>query len=216
MGYTVPETWEELTALMDLMVADGYTPWCIGIESGTATGWAATDWMEEIMLRTTSLENYDAWTKGELAFSSPEVKNAAEVMASIWFNDDYVYGGRESIASTFFGDSPTAMFDDPPGCFLHKQGNFITSFFPEGVVAGEDYDFFYLPGIDEAYGKPVLGGGDIFGMFNDRPEVRATMAYLTYGEHLKEWMAAGGAIAPHSDIDLDWYGDVVTRGVGES
>jgi len=39
--------------------------------------------MEEPMLRTTSLENYDAWVKGELPFSSPEVKNAAEVMTTI-------------------------------------------------------------------------------------------------------------------------------------
>ena len=70
--------------------------------------------------------------------------------------DDYVYGGRSSIAATFFGDAPTPMFTDPPGCFLHKQGNFITSFFPEGLVAGEDYDFFYLPGIDPQYGNPVF------------------------------------------------------------
>jgi len=214
-GYTVPETWDEMLALMDEMVADGYTPWCVGIESGAATGWAATDWMEEIMLRTTSLENYDAWVAGDLKFNSPEVKHAATVMSDIWFNDDYVYGGRESIASTFFGDSPTPMFDDPPGCFMHKQGNFITSFFPEGLTAGEDYSFFYFPGIDPAYGKPVLVAGDIMAMFNDRPEVRALMEYFTYGEHLKEWLAAGGAISPHLDSDLSWYSNDIDRGVAE-
>jgi hypothetical protein len=37
-----------------------------------------------------------------------------------------------------------------------RQGNFITSFFPENLEAGKDYDFFYLPPIDPAYGKPVL------------------------------------------------------------
>ncbi len=77
-GYTIPETWDELIALSDQIVADGDTPWCVGIESGAATGWPATDWMEEVMLRTTSLENYDAWVTGELPFSSPEVKNALE------------------------------------------------------------------------------------------------------------------------------------------
>jgi len=214
-GYAIPETWDEMLALMDEMVADGYTPWCVGIESGAATGWAATDWMEEIMLRTTSLENYDAWVAGDLKFNSPEVKHAATVMSDIWFNDDYVYGGRESIASTFFGDSPTPMFDDPPGCFMHKQGNFITSFFPEGLTAGEDYGFFYFPGIDPAYGKPVLVAGDIMAMFNDRPEVRALMEYFTYGEHLKEWIAAGGAISPHLDSELSWYSNDIDRGVAE-
>ena len=73
-GYKIPTTWDELMALTDQIVADGDTPWCIGIESGAATGWAMTDWMEEIMLRTTSLENYDKWVKGELKFDSPEVE----------------------------------------------------------------------------------------------------------------------------------------------
>ena len=60
-GYAVPTTWEELQALQDQIVSDGDTPWCVGIESGAATGWPATDWTEEFMLRTTSLENYDKW-----------------------------------------------------------------------------------------------------------------------------------------------------------
>ena len=214
-GYAIPTTWDEMTALMDQMVADGSTPWCVGIESGAATGWVATDWMEELMLRTTTLENYDAWVKGELPFSSPEVKNAAEVMATIWA-DQYVYGGRASIVETSFGDAPLPMFDaDGPKCWMHKQGNFITSFFPEGTVGGEDYSFFYFPGKDEAYGKPVLVAGDIWAATSDRPEVMAVMEYFTKGEHLKVWMEQGGAIAPHKDADLSWYGNDIERGVAE-
>ncbi len=62
------------------------------------------------------------------------------------------------------------MFEDPPKCWLHKQGNFITGFFPEGSQAGVDYDFFYFPPVDEAYGKPFLVAGDMMAMFNDRPK----------------------------------------------
>ena len=51
-GYEVPESMEELKALMDRMVEDGETPWCIGLGSGGATGWPATDWVEDLMLRT--------------------------------------------------------------------------------------------------------------------------------------------------------------------
>jgi len=124
-GYEIPTTWDELITLSDQIMADGDTPWCVGIESGAATGWPATDWMEEFMLRTTSLENYDAWVAGTLPFTSPEVKNAAETLAEIWFKDGYVYGGTAGIVSTFFGDSPAPMFEEPPKCWLHKQGNFI-------------------------------------------------------------------------------------------
>lgn len=215
-GYTVPETWEEMMQLTEQIAADGDTPWCIGIESGAATGWTMTDWLEETMLRTTSLENYDAWVAGELKFDSPEVRNALKYVTDIWFNDAYVYGGRQSIPTTFFGDAPAPMFENPPKCWLHRQGNFITSFFPEGLEPGVDYDFFYLPPIDPQYGKPVLGAGDIYAMFNDRPEVRAVMQYFSTGESLRGWIEAGGAISPHNDSDLDWYGDPVTRKVAET
>jgi alpha-glucoside transport system substrate-binding protein len=214
-GYTVPETWEELMALSEQIVSDGDSPWCVGIESGAATGWAATDWMEELMLRTTSLENYDKWVTGELPFSSPEVKHAAEVMSEVWFTEGYVYGGREAIATTSFGDAPKPMFDEPPKCWLHKQGNFITTFFPEGLEAGVDYDFFYLPGIDPEYGDPVLVAGDIYAMFNDRPEVRMVMEHFTTGASVEGWVKSGGAISPHKDSSLDWYTNDVDRGVAE-
>jgi len=219
-GYEVPETWDELIALMDQIVADGDTPWCIGIGSGAATGWPATDWMEEFMLRTTSLENYDNWSfpatpADRLPFTAPEVKAAAERMSEIWFNDEYVLGGTAAIATTDFDVAPLPMFEDPPRCWLHKQGNFITAFFPEDAVAGEDYDFFYLPGIDPQYGSPYLIAGDIYAMFNDRPEVRAVMDFFSRGESLRTWLANGGALSPHNDTSLDWYGDDVERKIAE-
>ncbi len=214
-GYTIPTTWDEMLALTEQIAADGDQAWCIGIESGAATGWAATDWMEEIMLRTTSLENYDKWVTGELDFASPEVKAAAEKMSEIWFNDEYVYGGRASIVTTNFGDAPTPMFEEQPGCWLHKQGNFITSFFPADAVAGEDYSFFYMPGIDEQYGDPVLVAGDLMAAFDDRPEVRAVLSYFSSGASVETWLGEGGAISPHNDSSLDWYANDIERGVGE-
>jgi alpha-glucoside transport system substrate-binding protein len=212
-GYAVPTTWEELIALSDQIVADGDAPWCVGIESGAATGWPATDWMEEFMLRTTSLENYDAWVAGTLPFSSPEVKSAAESLASIWFADGYVLGGTSGIVSTNFGDAPGPMFEDPPRCWMHKQGNFITGFFPEGAQAGVDYGFFYLPGIDPAYGSPFLVAGDIMTMFNDRPEVRALMEYFTTPQSAQGWLDTGGALAAHASATPEMYGVDLERGI---
>lgn len=214
-GYKIPTTWDEMMALTQQIADDGDTAWCIGIESGAATGWPMTDWVEEVMLRTTSLENYDKWVTGQLKFDSPEVRKAMDYITKIWFNDKYVYGGRAAIATTAFGDAPKPMFDNPPKCWLHKQGNFITTFFPEGKVAGTDYDFFYLPPIDPAYGKPVLVAGDIYAMFRDAPEVRAVMQYFSTGASLEEWVKQGGAIAPYKDASLDWYTNAVDRGVAE-
>ncbi len=40
-GYEIPTTWDAMLALGDQIKADGDAPWCVGIESGAATGWAA-------------------------------------------------------------------------------------------------------------------------------------------------------------------------------
>ncbi|MBI9097001.1 MAG: carbohydrate ABC transporter substrate-binding protein [Spirochaetaceae bacterium] len=214
-GYKVPTTWEELEELQEMILADGDSPWAVGIESGAATGWAATDWVEEMMLRTTSLENYDRWVAGELKFDSPEVRRAIKAMADIWLKEGMVYGGPTGIVTTFFGDAPKVMFEEPPKAWLHKQGNFITSFFPDNAVAGEDYDFFYLPSVDTAYGRPVLVAGDIYAMFNDRPEVRMVMQFFATGDSVKEWVKVGGAISPHKDAELSWYSNLVDKKVAE-
>ena len=215
-GYVVPETWDEMMQLTEDIASDGDTPWCIGIESGAATGWTMTDWIEDLMLRVAGPEAYDQWVAGELKFDSPEMNEVLDYIEAIWFNDDYVHGGRAAIPTINFGDAPKPMFENPPKCWFNRQGNFVTTFFPEETVPGVDYSFFYLPGIKEEFGKPVLGAGDIYAVFNDRPEVRAVIQYFSTGESLKVWVEQGGAILTHNDASLDWYVDPVTRGVAET
>jgi alpha-glucoside transport system substrate-binding protein len=215
-GYTVPTTWDEMMQLTADIASDGDTPWCIGIESGAATGWTMTDWIEDLMLRVAGADAYDKWVAGELKFDSPEMNEVLDYIEAIWFNDAYVYGGRAAIPTINFGDAPKPMFENPPKCWFNRQGNFVTTFFPEEAVPGVDYSFFYLPGIKEEHGSPVLGAGDIYAVFNDRPEVRAVIQYFSTGESLKVWVEQGGAILTHNDADLEWYVDPVTRGVAET
>jgi alpha-glucoside transport system substrate-binding protein len=212
-GYPIPKTWDELKKLMDRMVREGKVPWAIGVESGGATGWAATDWVEDIMLRTAGPEVYDQWVNHEIPFNDPRVKRACEIMGEIWLQEKYVYGGPTYILTTFFGDAPNPMFDTPPLAWMHRQGNFIAGFFPEGVQANldEEVALFGLPSINAKWGTPVLGGGDQFVMFNDRPDVRAFMEYLTTGESGKAWAQSGGALFPHKDQDLNWYPTEIAR-----
>ncbi len=213
-GYTVPKTWDEMMKLTEQIAADGDPAWSIGIESGAATGWPATDWVEDIMLRTTTPENYDKWVKGELPFTDPIVKNAVEKMSQIWFNKDYVYGGRSSIATTNFGDAIAPLFTNPPKAWLHRQAGFITSFIPEGVKP-EDYDWFPFPSIDAQYGTPALISGDIYAMFNDRPEVRAVMEFFTTAESLQSWIKSGGVTPPMNGTPDDWFANEQERRMSE-
>ena len=105
-GYAIPDTWDEMIALADQIVAEGMNPFCFGMYSNGATGWLATDWMEDIMLRTGGgTDTYDKWVNHEIPFNDPVVKNAATLLSQIMHTDDYVVGGTDAIVSTFFGDA---------------------------------------------------------------------------------------------------------------
>lgn len=222
-GYEVPTTWEELVALSDQIIADGNgNPWCISIESQEADGWVATDWMEDILLRTAPPETYQAWIDHEIPFNDPEVLEAADYMSQIWFTPDYAYGGNTYINATWIGETQDPMFaDGGPQCWMQKQAAWISGFWganrdfiaenPDAPasewpnVPGEDVDFFYFPTIEEEFGTPVLGAADMFVMFEDRPEVRALLEWLATPDGAAGWIERGGFLSPLTTVPVDWY-----------
>jgi alpha-glucoside transport system substrate-binding protein len=206
--YEVPTSMEELKALSDQIVADGETPWCIGLGSGGATGWPATDWVEDMMLRTQSPEDYDAWVANEMKFDDPKVIAAIEEFGAFARNDDYVAGGAGAVASTDFRDSPKGLFSSPPQCYMHRQASFIPAFFPEGTIVGEDVDFFYFPAYAEKdLGSPVLGAGTVWGITNDSPGAQALIEWLREPIAHETWMAQSGFLTPHKGVDTDLFAD---------
>jgi alpha-glucoside transport system substrate-binding protein len=211
-GYEVPQTMEELKALTEKIVADGGTPWCIGLGSGAATGWPATDWVEDLMLRTTTPENYDKWVSNEMKFNDPIVINAINDFG--WFakNDKFVAGGAGAVASTDFRDSPKGLFTSPPQCYMHRQASFIPSFFPEDVVVGEDADFFYFPAYaDKDLGKPVLGAGTTFTITKDSKAAEAFIKFLETPIAHEIWMAQKGFLTPYKGVNPEVFTDPTVR-----
>src|SRR3546814_1431819 len=84
-GYEVPDTWDDLIALSDKIVADGSNPWCIGFESEGATGWPATDWMEDLVRRTAGVDTYDQWVNHEIPLDERRVgKECVSTCRSRW------------------------------------------------------------------------------------------------------------------------------------
>ncbi|NKX46176.1 ABC transporter substrate-binding protein [Roseicyclus persicicus] len=215
-GYEIPTTMEELIALTEQIAADGETPWCIGLGSGAATGWPATDWVEDIMLRTQPPEVYDGWTTNEIPFNDPRVVNAIEIFGSFARNDDYVMGGAGTVATTDFRDSPSGLFASPPGCYMHRQASFIPAFFPDGTVVGQDADFFYFPSFEgEDLGNPVLGGGTLMAVTDPSDATMAFMQFLQTPFAHEIMMAQGGFLTPHSGVNLEAYASAVEAGQGE-
>ncbi|MCT2538618.1 ABC transporter substrate-binding protein [Sedimentimonas flavescens] len=215
-GYEVPASMEDLKALTEQIVADGGTPWCIGLGSGGATGWPATDWVEDMMLRLNAPEDYDAWVKNDVKFDDPKVVAAIDAFG--WFarNDAFVAGGAGAVASTDFRDSPKGLFASPPQCYMHRQASFIPSFFPEGTVIGQDADFFYFPayaGMD--LGQPVLGAGTMFAKLTENPAADAFITFLESPIAHEIWMAQTGFVTPYKGVNTDVYGDETLKKMGE-
>ncbi len=214
-GYAVPDTWEEMFELSEQMVADGNTPWCIGIESGDASGWVATDWLEDIMLRVHGGDAYDDWISNDLPFDSPEVREAIEgYMDPIWFGDGMVFGGPPNILQTSFGDSVLGLFDG--NCMMHRQASFIAGFMPDDAVIGDNVDFFYLPEIAASgQGAPVLIAGDLAAAYTDNPSVADFFQYFAQAESGEPWAAEGAWLSPFSNFNTAAYADPSLAAQGE-
>lgn len=215
-GYAVPETMEELKALTEQIAADGGTPWCIGLASGAATGWPATDWVEDLMLRLHPPEVYDQWVANAIPFDDPRVVEAIEAFG--WFarNDTFIDGGAAAVASTDFRDSPKGLFSVPPKCYMHRQASFIPSFFPEGTELGIDADFFYFPAYAEKdLGAPVLGSGNLVAITRDSEAARALIEFLKTPIAHEIWMAQTGLLTPHKGANPDAYANDAMRKQGD-
>ncbi len=216
-GYKVPESMEDLLKLTDQIVADGGTPWCIGLGSGGATGWPATDWVEDLMLRTQPLDVYQKWTTNEVKFTDPAVVEAINEFGKFAKNEKYVSGGVAAVASTDFRDSPKGLFDIPPKCYLHHQASFIPSFFPEGTKVGTDADFFYMPtyASKPELGKPVLGAGTLVAITKEAPAAKAFVEFLQTPIAHEVWMAQSSFLTPYKGVNVETYANEQMKRQGE-
>ena len=216
-GYTVPTTWDELMALSAKMVKDGIKPWCGGIESGGATGWPATDWLEQIVLRTQGGDVYDQWVNHTVKFNSPQIKSSMDMVAGWMKNPAFVnagFGDVKTIATTAFQDAGKPILTGK--CGMLQQASFYAAqwdTFKKGAKIAEDGDVyaFYLPQIKADIPTPIVGGGEFVTAFSDKPEVQAFQTYLSSAEFATEKVKQGGWVSANSGVPLDTYTDNISK-----
>ena len=228
-GYAVPTTWDELKALSAKIVADGNgSPWCLGILDGAATGWIATDWLEDVMLRTAGIDKYNQWISHDLKFDSPEVRAALDVIAEEWFTEGYVNGGYQAITATDRLEGWDPMFAPDnnwdgftPGCWMHRQSTWIgPDFFPDKREVNPTYSRCTCSARTSgcctspdrpAQGSPVLVAGDTL-MVPTPSGSRRGPARGQGGRRVpchpygpKAWIDIGSGIAANSTTPSEWY-----------
>lgn len=216
-GYEAPETWEDMMALSQQMADDGYTPWVVGTGSDDATGWPATDFLEDIVLRSQGTEVYDQWVNHEIPFDDPAIVAAGERFGEILFTEGWLVGGDASnVPSIDFRDAPAAIIGEEPDGLLMRQASFITNFFPEGSEYGTDYGVFPFPTIDGNDG--ALIAGEFAVVFNDRPEVRQFIDVFTGAEAQCAQGSIEGVsrISPNTNTTADCYENEIVATSAES
>jgi len=204
-----PKTWDDLTSQAQANKGNAQATWCLGIESGAASGWPGTDWIEDLVLRTAGPDNYTKWYNGQLKWSDPMVKKAFDLYASQVVGQ--TYGGGKNANATNFGNAGDPLFASPPGCqFLH-QASFITGFSQfKAHQSGTDYNFFSFPDIDPQYSGAVEGAGDLFGMFHDTAAAKSLMKYLVTAQAQDVWVKIGGALSANKNA-TDYPDDISKR-----
>jgi alpha-glucoside transport system substrate-binding protein len=216
-GYSIPKSIPELLELTRKIQASGKSPWCLGVESGAATGWPATDWLEDLILHQQGIAKYNQWVNHTIKFDSPEVKQAASTFAQIAFTPGNVVGGRKSIASNNYNTAANPMFQTPPGCFMYKQGNFVAApgGFPDKVIADIDnkVGVFGFPPATAGGDTPVLGGGDLAALFSkNNASAKMIIRYMSTRAFGASDAKLGNYISPHKDFDQSNYPNDVVRG----
>lgn len=204
-----PKTWDELNQLATSTATGDTKEWCIGVESGGASGWPGTDWLEDIILRQSGPDVYDAWVSGKQAWNSPEIKAAWETFGDAL---DNAAGGAQGVVNTSFQTAANPMFKTPPGCLFHHQASFITDFFKNEAGAKDgDFAFFPFPDLKPEFTGSVTGGGDLVGMFNDTPQARSLLQWLLTPDAQRIWVERGGFISGNKNVPLDAYPDDSSR-----
>jgi len=215
-GYEIPTTLDDLKTLSDKIVTDGHTPWCVGAESGVATGWVLTDWMEDFMLRLQGPDVYDQWVAHTIPFNDPKVAEVADAVAAYVKNPDYLGGENavKAIATTKFQDGGLPILTGD--CYMHRQANFYAGLWPEGTTVAPDGDiwFFYLPSNPDGP-KYMLTAGDIYAAGNDKPETFDVIRYTGSADYSLAVANTRKEPTPNKNIDINAITDPYLKAVSE-
>jgi alpha-glucoside transport system substrate-binding protein len=147
---------------------------------------------------------------GQQPWSSAEITRAFQTFGQI-VADDAVFGGASGAISTDFKKAGDPLFADPPGCLLMAQGSFMIPFLSGSTrTVGADFDFFPTPQLNPAFDGAVVGGGDLVGLFSQKPAAQNLIAFLVSAEGQARWVASGGALSINSRV-LTYPTDVAKR-----
>ena len=212
LGYQTPATWQDLITLSNKIASSNKYPWSMGVSSGSASGWPAADWIDQIYLLQNGPDMYDKWVKHQIPWTDATVKSAFQFFGQISSGKHYINGAPQSILSTGFQEAAYLPFTNPPCAYMYYLGDFtagfITTQFPS-AKAGTDFNFFPFPTINSQYQGAVTGSADVVVALKNTTAVQKLVQYLATPDAQTIWVKRGGFTATNNAVDLSAYPNAV-------
>jgi alpha-glucoside transport system substrate-binding protein len=205
-GVEAPETWEDFLSVAETLKASGIPAYSLG----GAEGWTLTDLFENIYIRTAGPEKYDQLSAHEIPWTDQSVKDALTEMAKVVGDADNIAGSTQGALQSDFATSVSNVFAESPKAAMVIEGDFVPGVVESPLEPQEGYDVFPFPSINDSP-PMVVGGGDLFVMFEDNPAARAFMEYLATPEAAEVWAQRGGFSSGNQNLDTSVYPDPILQ-----
>ena len=157
LGLKVPTTYDELVEVSKTLRDNGYAP----LFFGGADGWQHVNLL---LMCTSQISDtlFDECQNGEKAWTCDEMKQAMTNYKKL-FDDGVMQDG--SLSSTSYSDGTTLFLAGQAGMMLLGSwwAQEYTSEDVSDAVANWDYDYFYLPALEEGLSDSKSIGGVDFG-----------------------------------------------------
>ena len=219
-SYSTPSAWTDLINLSNTIAGSGKYPWSMGVSSGSASGWPAADWIDQIYLLANGPDMYDKWVAHQIPWTDASVKNAFQTFGQIAHGNHFINGAPQSILATTFSDATFPPFKSPPEAYMNYLGDFAVTFikgqFPS-LQAGSGYNFFPFPTISTTYPgtTTVTGGADLVTLYTDNDAAKKLVKYLATADAQKIWAGRGGFTSVNKSVPTSVYPDAVTKASAE-
>ncbi|MEU8288402.1 extracellular solute-binding protein [Micromonospora sp. NPDC048905] len=211
-GQDPPATWDELVSLTQRRIGAQQVRWCLAMSSQSVSGWPGTDWIEDILLHQSGQAFYEQWTRGDLRWDSPQVKESWETWGTLLRASSE--GTARASLYTTFQTAAKGLFprrtdagSTAPRCHLDHQGSFAVREYRPHLPATSSptttgptappFTFFPTPSIGAADTSALREvSDDVAVMFRDPKEPKGTrdserarklMTYLASEEAQTVW-----------------------------
>lgn len=168
------------------------TPWCLGLASGSVSGWPGADWVADILLSRHQAGDYKKWLAGQLRWTSAEVKDAWQTWGLLMRYGAGINGGVPGALTTAFNQAAGSAMTSGR-CELEHGALAAT-----GLASTTGYGYVVFPSISGST-SPVMVAGDFMGLFTGSPNARKLLTYLATNEAQALWVRQPGGHAFSAD-----------------